>query len=76
MFKILNVSVPMPILLPAEIIVGISDTNISVVKPAAGAPVIVESVATEKVVTPTLNVPFNSDKSVDKPDIFTKSFVC
>ena len=47
MFNIFNVSVPMPILLPTEIEDGISDTNISVVNPAAGDAVIVDIVVVE-----------------------------
>ena len=43
MFNTFNVSVPIPILLPTATDAGILDTNISVVNPADGDEVIVDS---------------------------------
>ena len=73
MFNIFKVSVPIPILLPAETKLGMSATNISVVKPADGDGDIVEIVVEENVVTPILKELFNFDMSVDNPDILIKS---
>ena len=73
MFNIPKVSVPIPILLPTETESGILDTNISVVNPADGDPLIVDIVVVVEVVTPILKELFKDDISVERPDILTIS---
>ena len=74
MFKILRVSVPIPILSPTIIFDGIWDKNISVVNPADGDPVIVETETDVSIsFTLILTTPFKDDKSVVNPVILTIS---